>query len=159
MAQKLTKKCFVDSMLKKCVDLKLVEERDDKTFLSPSDSRRLDELQLKLELVEDKISHYRKVKKQMGFKIMRLKRNRNIRRQLLRTIDSRIVKLLPEDTLSKVLSKHQDDVSAAVEEINNMSKLPLKRENCDLQISDTDQIVTDESDCYDPCSTKRCELI
>ena len=162
MTKSVAKISCVDLLLKKCVAMNLVEERD-KTFLSPSDSQRFDELQKKMQFVEHKVSHYQRIKKRLSFRIMRLKQNRNLRSQLLKTIDSRIVRLLPDDTLSSVLLKHQDDVSAAVDEMNNMmSKTSKKVETCDMDISDTDQIVTDESDCEESCSTikkNRCEIL
>ena len=151
MTKKMKNKALVEefskSVLRHSVEHKLLHEYEDGIYLSQSDSQECDELQMKMKLIDDKLNHYRSQKKRAATRIQMIKRHKNLRDDVVKTVSSNIFNLIPSGMLESILSSSEpkvQDISTMLQRLASAKACPAK--SLGLEVSDSDESIIEEDD-------------
>ena len=136
---------FSKSVLRHSVEHKLLHEYEDGVFLSQSDSQECDELQMKMKLIDDKLNHYRSQKKRAATRIRMIKRHKNLRDDVVKTVSSNIFNLIPSGMLESILSSSEtkvQDISTMLQRLASAKACSAK--SLGLEVSDSDESIVEE---------------
>ena len=137
---------FVDTLLQKCCEKKMICEYEEEVYLSNEDSIKLDELLCKQKLIESKINRYKQEKLKAMNIIKGFKLARNLKDHLPRVLEKNIIKMISSTALSKLLEtsfageKHIEGLIAKMNEL-------CKQNNATIcNVSDTDEKIFDSEE-------------
>ena len=98
-----------------------MREYESGIYLSPADSQECDELEMKMKLIDEKLNHYRTQRKRAATRIQMIKRHKNLKDDIVKTIRSNIVYNLPSGVLEEILKTsaiNGDGISAMLHRLS-----------------------------------------
>lgn len=147
---------FSKSILRHSVEHELLSEYEDGVYLSPTDSKECDELQIKIKLIDDKLAHYRNQRKKASTRLQMIKRHKNLRDDVLKTVSSNVFNRIPSGLIVEILdtsAREDKDINAMLHRLNAVSdKVCAKK--LDFDVSDTDQSIVEDADDIIPKSKR-----
>jgi hypothetical protein len=139
---------FTSSILKHGVKSDIVSEVEPGVFFSPSDKMKMEDLTTKLKQIDTKLAHYRNMKLRMQNLIKGMKKTRNLRDDVVKTVSANVFSMIPIDVLNNILENscgEDEDIFAMIERIKS-AKVEEKRNFIDIDVSDTEMSDTMNED-------------
>ena len=140
----------LDRILQCAVEKNLIVEVNTSTFLCEKDSQRVDDLDMKIKLMESKLAHYKRQKKKAVEIKSNIVKGRNVKDYMFKLLNSSILHLIPDQVLHSILDKCQPgqngDVFSALDRIHLFSKKESSVKELDCNISDNESIIEQTTD-------------
>lgn len=160
--KKMRNKALVEeyskSLLRHSVEHELLSEYEDGIYLSPSDSKECDELQIKIKMIDDKLAHYRSQRKKAATRLQLMKKHKNLKDDVIKTVSSNVFNLIPSGLLADILktsAREDKDINAMLQRLQAASDKSCAKKLL-LEISDEDESIVEDFEDIIPKSKKKC---